>query len=241
MPQKRTNPEEYIGKRFGRILVISVYETVITYKKSKGYKYMMFCSCDCGNSKVMSLQVLRRGIISCGCSLKDWNRESKSTHGMTKDGDKVRSEYSTWSKLKRRCTNPLDKYYKDYGGRGITVCNEWLDSFEQFYEDMGPRPGKKYSLDRINNNNGYYKENCRWATQSQQMRNTRTTHNIEYNGITKCISAWADEYNINLCTLSNRLLSGWSVEEALTVPVSKGGRPTKSRSTQKIKRNKQKK
>lgn len=119
--------------------------------------------------------------------------------------------------MNRRCLNPRDRCYKNYGGRGITVCERWRNSFEAFYEDMGPRP-KGASLDRTDNSKGYEPNNCRWATQAEQSRNKRTNRMITAFAKTMCLSDWAEEVGIPLGTLRYRLASGWPAERALTDP-----------------------
>lgn len=122
----------------------------------------------------------------------------------------------------QRCTNPNDKRYKNYGGRGITVCKRWRNSFEKFLEDMGEPPTKEHSIDRINNNGNYCKSNCRWVTRKEQNRNKRNNRLITYKGKTQCLIEWAEEYNINYDTLWCRIYKyGWPIEKALTTPVKK--------------------
>jgi hypothetical protein len=120
------------------------------------------------------------------------------------------SEYRTWDSLKRRCQNPSDRSYSRYGGRGITVCDRWRDSFEAFLTDMGPRPGPGYSIDRIN---------CRWATARQQQQNLRSNRLITFGGETKPLIVWAREKGLTKRSLQFRLNNGWPVERALTTPL----------------------
>lgn len=121
--------------------------------------------------------------------------------------------------MKDRCLNPNHQAYKDYGGRGIAVCEKWM-KFEGFIEDMGMRP-TGMTLDRIDVNRGYYKENCRWATPKQQSSNSRRNVRISFRGVTKLISEWAVDLGINNQTLSERFSRGWSIEKMLTTPVRK--------------------
>jgi len=126
--------------------------------------------------------------------------------------------------MKDRCTNPKNTNYKQYGERGISVCQSWLDSFESFYADMGDAPSIKHTLERIDNDQGYSPNNCRWATRLEQGRNTRKTHHIEFNGETLTLREWANRYSINYDTLRNRLFThGWPIERALTTPVAGPG------------------
>jgi hypothetical protein len=118
-----------------------------------------------------------------------------------------------------RCTNVNNEAYNDYGGRGITVCDRWLNSFEAFYEDMGPRPSPNHSIDREENDLGYYKDNCRWATRVEQNNNRRDNVYYEHNGITKTISEWASEYGIEYRKLYRRLIRDkWDFERAINTP-----------------------
>jgi len=126
-------------------------------------------------------------------------------------------EYRIWIDIKSRCCNSKNKRYKDYGKRGIVICDRWLNSFENFYEDMGPRPSNKYSIDRKDNNGNYCKENCRWATRDEQCSNRRTNQLITYNGITQTRTKWAKEIGISANSLKRRILNGWTTEQALTV------------------------
>lgn len=150
------------GMRFGGLLVVGQAD------KRSGKRYWE-CKCDCGTIKSIMPQSLRNGdTVSCGCLRK----EKARVHGMAKT-----SEYSAWSEAKARCYNPKNKCFQHYGERGIRVCSEWLHSFETFLKDMGPRPSRTHSLDRIDVNGNYCKENCRWADPETQQRNKRTSKN----------------------------------------------------------------
>lgn len=133
-------------------------------------------------------------------------------HGMART-----NIYRIWSRMIERCHNEKNKNYFNYGGRGITVCEEWRQSFINFYKDMGDRP-PSMSLDRIDNNKGYSRENCRWATPEQQMANTRAANLIEYNGETLPIAQWARKLGVSRNRIRTRLKIGMSVEQALTMP-----------------------
>lgn len=135
--------------------------------------------CECGGEIVAPLAYFRRGYItSCGCIKKTG---SGIKNGATSHG-KETPEYNTWRCMKSRCFNKNNVNYKNYGGRGITVCYRWLSSFENFLSDMGKKPGEKYSIDRINNDGDYEKDNCHWATQSQQANNKRPRKTGGHNG-----------------------------------------------------------
>lgn len=122
--------------------------------------------------------------------------------------------YRTWASMKDRCTNKRSKEYKSYGGRGIELCKRWM-GFDNFYRDMGERPDG-LSLDRIDNNKGYSPSNCRWATASQQSRNTSRNINLTHMGKTMCLSDWSKYVGITKASLRKRLLSGKTVEMALS-------------------------
>lgn len=130
--------------------------------------------------------------------------------------------YATWTQMKARCYNPNATGYDNYGGRGITVCEEWLNSYETFANDMGERP-KGCTLDRIDNNKNYCKENCKWSTAIEQASNRRNSQPIEYNGnVYKTHSELARKLNINKDVLNMRLKRGMTLEEAINKPVDKG-------------------
>lgn len=133
-------------------------------------------------------------------------------------GKSYEPEYRAFHDMHNRCNLPSIDAYKDYGGRGITVCDEW-DSFDVFYHDMGPRTSPKHSIDRKDNSLGYSKDNCRWATKQEQARNTRQCHLMTFNGETRCLTDWAAHFNMSPNTLTERLKKGWSVEDALTTSV----------------------
>ena len=139
-------------------------------------------------------------------------------------------EYEIWMAMKQRCYNKNHRHYANYGGRGITVCQQWLENFVTFLEDMGKRPTSKHTIERKDTDKGYDPDNCEWATRAVQSRNTRQNHWITFNGKTQCMTDWAHELGINLRTLSDRLRSGWPTEKALSQVVKSG--KTQSRPTQ---------
>lgn len=125
--------------------------------------------------------------------------------------------YLIWRQMIRRCHNPKAPNYYLYGKRGIQVCDRWRESLDNFIADMGEAP-ENHSLDRINFNKGYFKENCRWATTTQQARNKSTNVNLTYQGETLCIKAWSERLQLAETTIGSRLRNGWSVEKALGTP-----------------------
>lgn len=176
-----------------------------------------FCKCECGTIRsVTAYHLLNGSSLSCGCL----NREVTSTrvraHGLSHT-----PEYQAWSLMVRRCTDTKDRAFKNYGGRGIKVCERWLgrDGFTAFLADIGAKPTPDHSLDRRNPNGDYDPANCRWATRAEQSRNKRNNVLITHNGQTKCITDWSQETGLRVGTIRVRLQSGWSPEEALTAPV----------------------
>jgi hypothetical protein len=127
-------------------------------------------------------------------------------------------EYRTWTQIKQRCHNPKNKDYDRYGGRGIVVCERWRHRFENFFADMGKRPSDEHSIDRIDNDGPYSPENCQWATGKQQARNRQTNRLIDFDGKTMTTADWAEHLGIERHIIENRIVKGWSVERALTVP-----------------------
>lgn len=166
------------------------------------------CICDCGNTKILPGTRLRRGNVkSCGCILKVDQR----THGLAET-----PEYNIWRHMRDRCSNPNNGSYRDYGGRGIKVCEEWENSFEAFIRDMGPKPGPGYSIERNDNNGNYCKENCRWATKREQANNRRSNVFYEYNGKMMTLAGWCNELNLDYGLVYYRMRAyKWSFEKAI--------------------------
>lgn len=160
--------KDITGQRFGRWTVIR------RDGSNKFNKAMWWCKCDCGNEVSVLGKSLRVGdSTSCGCQRKEKFRPSPNNQNGLKHGMHGSPEYITWIHMKARCSNPKDKRYKHYGGRGIKVCDRWVDSFESFFSDMGKRPTSQHSIDRINVNGDYEPSNCRWATPTEQRHNRR--------------------------------------------------------------------
>lgn len=184
------------------------------------------CKCVCGNVHAVTGTLLKRGHSkSCGCSKSSMLAQAKTKHGMC--GTK---EYHIWAGIKSRCTNPNVEEWPRYGGRGIQLCDEWMDSFESFYNHVGPIPDPGHMIDRINNNGHYEPGNVRWTTRDIQNNNTRANRVLTCSGKTQNLGQWAKELGIHQITLGRRIdRQGWSVEKALTTPKLKSQHEPHSR------------
>lgn len=203
---------DLIRQRFGKLTVVK------QVGKDKWRQALWLCKCDFGNSKIICGNNLKNSHTkSCSCLRAEITKQRSIKHGHAQGGKS--KTYTTWKTITQRCTNPNHKYYDNYGGRGIKICKRWK-KFENFLEDMGECP-PGYQIDRINNNKGYSKENCRWTTSKMNNRNRRDNHLEIYNGKTQCLANWAEEYKINYSTLLCRLNADWSIEKALTTPIKK--------------------
>lgn len=207
-----------IGKKFGRLTVLELYNKLRRRNSRTGkytYRTMYSCLCECGNKVVVEQYKLKCGHTkSCGCLRKDVSRKTQTKHG-----HRYSRLYVIWNNMKKRCYNPKNKSFKDYGGRGIEVCDEWKTDFSVFYTwAINNGYNDTLTIDRINNDGNYEPNNCRWATKLEQNKNTRHNRLITLDGITKCISDWAKEYKLNYNTLIDRLNRGWSEEKAIKTP-----------------------
>ncbi|RUR69042.1 hypothetical protein EJP67_18450 [Variovorax guangxiensis] len=193
------------GDRFGRLTVI---EEAPRQRKANGASLRaMVCRCECGTQKVVRLASLREGTtVSCGCfhrqQVKATISKMAKTHGQSKT-----AVYHVWQGMKRRCGNPADKNYHRYGARGIKVCAEWLDDFEAFAAFMGPRP-MGMTIERLNNLGNYEPGNVRWATYTEQARNTRRNHLHTINGVTRCLAEWCEVLGEPWGTVKKRVAAG---------------------------------
>lgn len=209
------NCPNLVGRVFGRITVVSLSHS------DRGKRFWR-CRCACGAEKITRTQYLMAGKVqSCGCLRRDVTRRRVTTHGATAAATR-RREYGIWNGMNQRCTNPNIDRFSCYGGRGIHVCEEWRTSFERFFADLGPSPSRTHSLERIDNDGHYEPGNVRWATKTEQSRNTRRNVPLTLNGETLLLTEWAKRLGTGHKTLSGRLdVLGWSVEKALTTPVDR--------------------
>lgn len=200
--------KDLTGMVYGRLTVISFSH------RSSCNQYYWDCLCICGNkTKVVAGNINNGHTKSCGCLSIEKASERAITHNQSKS-----LEHKSWRRMKTRCLNVNTPGFKNWGGRGITICDRWLNSFENFFADMGIAPSSKHSLDRIDNNGNYEPGNCRWATIIEQANNRRTNNMIEYNGETKSLSMWCVELSIKYERTRIRISKGWSAENAFTTP-----------------------
>lgn len=197
-----------INERFHSLTVIN----------DKLIKNTILVRCDCGTEKYVGKQdLITESTKTCGCGI-GLNRAR--THGQTKS-----ITYQSWCHMRQRCNNPNNHAFKWYGGRGIKICERW-NKYENFLDDMGDRPSNKYSIDRLNPNDDYKPENCRWATAKEQGQTTTTNRFIEYNGERLTVKQWSEKLNIPPNTLQERISKGWPIHLALTLRPNKGRKHT---------------
>lgn len=211
MHQRHPKLRNIAGLRFGKLTAIS--EAGLYQSR----RVTWLCRCDCGEETVVRGDCLRSGVTkSCGCN----RRELPTTHGLT-----LSPEYNSWCSMKGRCLNANDQEAHNYSQRGITVCDRWLNSFEAFYEDMGPRPSPSHSLDRHPDKNGNYEPgNCRWATATEQVRNRRVTVMVSVGGKDVSLAEAALRAGVRYATAWNRMRLGWPIERVLTAERQPTGR-----------------
>lgn len=187
-----------IGDQYGRLHLLAVIS------RSGAHETLWLCCCICGTEVVKTRHGIAAGKTkSCGCY-------------KIKHGDAAAPEYKLRARMIQRCHSPQNSSFERYGGRGITVCKRWRDSYSAFLADVGRKPSREHSLDRIDNNGNYEPGNVRWATRKEQMRNTRANRRLTFNGRTLTCAEWAEVLGINTKTLSGRLHRGWSVAATLS-------------------------
>ena len=200
--------KDITGQKFGRL-------TAVKYvgPGPNGKSIFQF-RCDCGELLITAGRYVKLGKTrSCGCLQKELTVIRSTTHGKC-----YSREYYSWQHLKDRCYNKNNKDYKNYGGRGVTVCDRWLETFENFFADMGRCP-EGFSLDRENNDKGYGPDNCRWADKFTQGNNTRRNKFIVYDGERLTCAQWSRRLGGNPTLVTSRIWSGWTEEQAVSLPL----------------------
>lgn len=212
------NIAELIGRKFGRLIVL---RDLGSYKGNYKHKRRhVLCKCECGNEVELYVNNLLNKTSptrSCGCldleKIAQRARDFFTTHNLSKT-----PTYKCWIGMKTRCYDSRDPKYHLYGGRGIKVCDRWLHSFENFYQDMGVRP-EGTTLDRVDSNGPYAPDNCRYADIFTQNNNKRTNIRLTLGTETHTLSEWARTLKVTRNTLASRYYKGWSTEQILTTPV----------------------
>lgn len=202
------------GLKFGRLFVREFAGKRININ---GATYCVWnCSCDCGGQSYVPASALTNGNTrSCGCLKVELDFKRSITHGLCRS-----PEYGVWMNMNQRCKNQLNVAWKNYGGRGITVCERW-NNFALFYADMGPRPTPKHTLERLDNDAGYGPENCSWETRTVQNNNSRNNRLLTIDGKTMNVSEWARHAGLRVGLIRARLNYGWSDERAVKEPKGK--------------------
>lgn len=213
VPQVPQHTTDFVPEVFGRLTTLDAGYLVDfgTYKKK-----CHMTRCDCGTVKQIRREKLLSGHTrSCGCLHKETGADRNRTHGKSSTG-----EYTIWRLMHDRCYNEKNPQHKDWGGRGIYIVEEWKGpgKFTNFLDNMGTRPSKKHSINRIDNDGPYSPENCRWATVDEQANNRTDNHCITWNGTTKTVAQWKQATGIHEQTIISRLRRGWTVEDALSMP-----------------------
>lgn len=207
-----TTSIDLTGQRFGRLTAVRITG------KDRNRVNLWLCHCDCGNESTVRASYLRFGTTkSCGCLQREAASaagKAKEVHGHDRIGKRTPT-YIAWQSMKKRCNNPKQQFYPDYGGRGIRICAAWNDSFGAFLHDMGERPTANHSLERLDVNKDYEPTNCVWATDHEQSRNRRNNRLLTHNGETKCLADWAAAVGVPTQTLWMRLNRGMPLERAL--------------------------
>jgi len=220
--------EDYLGKKINHLSVIEDLGI-----KNGRHKILVQCDCEKKTIKEIRFEGLYSGdTTSCGCHAI----KVCSTNNLSHGGYKTR-EFRCWTNMRQRCNNPNKPIYKYYGGRGISVCPEWED-FAVFLRDMGYAPSPEHTIERVDNDKGYFPENCRWATRKEQSNNLSTNNLVEFNGETKTLAQWSDSLNLPRNMLRNRIfVLGWSIEKALTTrpsPTHPRRRPSRQHTSNEV-------
>lgn len=207
---QRLYRKDLSGQKFGKL-------TVISYAETRNRKPFWHCLCDCGTLKKLRSDHFQSGnTTSCGCAHIQACKEFPKhiTHGKGHT-----PEYKIYHKIKQRCHNPNNPSYKNYGGRGIIMCERWYQSFPSFLEDMGTRPSPNHTIERVNNDGLYDPQNCIWATRKVQSRNQRKTIRLIIHNKQASLMEWAEIADIPPHAIRARLMRGWDAEKAVFTPL----------------------
>ena len=201
--------KDFVPRSFGRLATLGPAFMV-------GRRSFVVCLCSCGSVLITQTNALKQHTQSCGCLRSEITTKRNTAHGKSKT-----AEYQAWKNMKKRCLNPNATQYKDWGGRGIKICDRWLgeSGFSNFLADMGNKPSEKHSIDRINVDGNYCPENCRWATAKHQANNTRRNRMLSAFGRVQTLSEWAAETGVAEHCVRLRIdRYNWSTEKALSTP-----------------------
>lgn len=205
--------KDITGNRYGRLVAIRMFE-----RKNKTTKWL--CKCDCGNTVVVYQSNLAQNTYSCGCLKKEMRLlggNKRNSASIEFGAISKHPLHSIWNMMKSRCYKPYCISYKNYGGRGIRVCDRWLgeNGFEHFVTDMGERPSKKHTIERIDSNGDYCPENCRWATYTEQNRNRRNTIYVVLDGVKIPLAKVCQDYNLPYGYVSKKIRKGVEINDIL--------------------------
>jgi len=200
-----------IGQTYGLLKVINFSHKIFRSSR-QGYYNFWECLCTCGNKTIVLSENLKNGNTkSCGCQSSRLTFKDR----ITKHNQSNTKTYNSWRAMKDRCYSKNHIEYKRYGGKGITVCDRWINSYENFLKDMGEKP-LGMSLDRINSKKNYEPKNCKWSSIKEQQNNKSTNVFIKFNGQSLTISQWADKFNMPSSRLRARIKRGWNFKDAIT-------------------------
>lgn len=198
-----------VGRRFARLTVVTQAPSLGGRRRGTRWR----CRCRCGNTVVVSRSSLvTKHTRSCGCLHVDSARKIRTVHGESRPST---PEYRAWHAMRARCLTPSHAGYKDYGGRGISICRRWQRSYKAFLRDVGRRPSDRHTIGRIDNDGPYSPRNVEWQTCAQQLRNTRRSRKLTISGRTLNLKDWAKESGVHYVTISYRLRVGWPLHDAV--------------------------
>lgn len=211
---KKGEYKSLTGMRFGMWLVGDMSQKPYRDPDGRQHSTEWWCTCDCGTVSSVAGYSLKSGESkSCGCRCSGDIGLRSVTHGM-----RDTPEYGIWGGIKSRTSNPNNKSYKDYGSRHITMCHEWLNDFEAFYQHVGPRPSEDHSIERVDNEKGYQPGNVVWALRATQANNKRNSLRITIDGVTQTLAQWCHQLGRSYKTVHARIQDGWNPVDAIMTP-----------------------